>query len=74
MTNTSDFEGFLAVALVFVCTCVHFRRVPALRNFFLSSPNSIVSTALKKTSSIGLKFQVPVSLGCLIVAVLVLVK
>ena len=74
MTNASDFEGLLAVALIFVCTCVHFRRVPVLRNFFLSSPNSIVSSVLKKTSSIGLKFQVPVTIACLVVAILILIK
>jgi hypothetical protein len=73
MTNASDFEGFLALALVFVCTCVHLRRVPALRGFFLSSP-SVVSSLLRKTSTIGVKFQVHVALLCALMAVLILIK
>lgn len=74
MTNTSDFEGFLALVLVFICTCVHLRRVPALKEFFLSSRDSVVSNMLRKTSVLGIKFQVPITLSCIVVAILVLIK
>jgi hypothetical protein len=73
MTSVSDFEGFLSLILVFICTCVHIRRIPFLRNYFLNSKHSVVSQLLKRASAVGLKFQWTIGAICVALSILVLI-
>ena len=36
MTNAYSFDGVLILGLLLICTCAYIRRVPKLKEFFLT--------------------------------------
>uniref|UniRef100_A0A803K234 Protein kish n=1 Tax=Xenopus tropicalis TaxID=8364 RepID=A0A803K234_XENTR len=41
MTNVYSLDGLLVFALLFVCTCAYFRKVPRLRSWLLSEKKGV---------------------------------
>ena len=75
MTNVSTFEGLLSCVLIFICSCVHLRRVKALK--------PVINNALKqfgplsifhKASVIGIRLQVPIGVLCISLAVYIILR
>lgn len=61
MTNAYTADGFLAVILLFICTCTHIRRVKALQPLVLEHQVGFWGIVYK-ASVIGIKLQIPVAL------------
>jgi hypothetical protein len=83
MTNASDFEGLVSLLLVFVCSCVHIRRVPRLRAMLGVAPAdaapptlhaSLLGTTVLRTSKIVLRHRRFVAFMCTAVSFLVLAR
>ena len=64
MTNVYSLHGLLTAALLICCSCAYIRRVPRLRQMFLSEK----SGALYKASVIGTRLHWQVSLSCALMA------
>jgi len=63
MTNAYSFEGILIVSLFVICTCAYMRRIPKLRQWFLSERKGIWGV-FYKASVIGTRLPLAVSLVC----------
>lgn len=74
MTNVSTFEGLLSVVLVFICSCVHIRRVRALKFITLTWNHYGPLSIFHKASVIGLRLSVVVALLCFSLAIYILVR
>ena len=57
MTNAYSFEGLLACVLVFICSCVHIRRVRSLKHFIVDNKCNGFFSIFYKASVIGLRLQ-----------------
>jgi uncharacterized membrane protein len=73
MTNVSAFEGLLACALIFICTCAHIKRVKVLKplindQFRHFGPLSIFN----KAAVIGIRLQVQIGISCIVLAIYML--
>lgn len=74
MTNITDGVGLLTLILLTICTCVHFRRVKALKHMLLAAKNGGPFDVFYKASVIGIRFQVPVGLACTILGIYILLS
>ena len=74
MTNITDGVGLLTLILLTICSCVHFRRVKALKHMLLSAKNGGPLDIFYKASVIGIRFQVPIGVFCMILGVYILLK
>ena len=75
MTNVSTIEGLISCVLVFITTCVHIRRIRALKPIINSAvkqfgPLSIIH----KASVIGIRLQIPVGIVCIILGLFILIR
>ncbi|KAG8451368.1 hypothetical protein GDO86_003539 [Hymenochirus boettgeri] len=41
MTNAYSLDGLLVFALLFICTCAYFKKVPRLRSWLLSEKKGV---------------------------------
>ncbi|XP_022298860.1 protein kish-B-like [Crassostrea virginica] len=67
MTNAYSFEGVLVFSLLVICTCAYMRRVPRLKQWFLSEKKGFFGV-FYKASVIGTRLHVPVALTCILMA------
>ena len=67
MTNVYSLHGLLTAALLICCSCAYIRRVPRLRQMFLSEKSGAWGT-LYKASVIGTRLHWQVSLSCALMA------
>ncbi|XP_005110131.1 protein kish-B [Aplysia californica] len=72
MTNAYSFEGILIVSLLVVCTCAYMRRVPRLRQWFLSERKGFLGV-FYKASVIGTRLPIAVALTCSMMAFYVMI-
>ncbi|XP_021343329.1 protein kish-B-like [Mizuhopecten yessoensis] len=72
MTNAYSFEGIIIFGLLVVCTCAYMRRVPRLKQWFLSEKKGLMGV-LYKASVIGTRLHIPVAIICTLMAVYVLI-
>uniref|UniRef100_A0A8C5WE30 Protein kish n=1 Tax=Leptobrachium leishanense TaxID=445787 RepID=A0A8C5WE30_9ANUR len=56
MTNAYSLDGLLVIALLFVCTCAYFRKVPRLRTWLLSEKKGVWGVFYKGVKAL-LKFN-----------------
>ena len=73
MTNLSTFEGLLACILIFITSCVHFRRVKAFKELIMKKQFGPLSV-FQKASVIGLRLQVQIGLICTALAFYILFR
>lgn len=73
MTNAYSAEGFLAVILIFLCTCTHIRRVKAIKPLVLAHPVGFWGIVYK-ASVIGIRLQMPIAVTSVLLAVYLLWK
>lgn len=71
MTNVYHFDGLIIFALLVICTCAYIKKVPRLRDFFLSEKKGLFG-ALYKAAVIGTRLHWAVSATCVAMAVYVL--
>uniref|UniRef100_A0A8C5QJ98 Protein kish n=1 Tax=Leptobrachium leishanense TaxID=445787 RepID=A0A8C5QJ98_9ANUR len=68
MTNAYSLDGLLVIALLFVCTCAYFRKVPRLRTWLLSEKKGVwecstkVSTHTQHTHPLDALIRCPLPL------------
>ena len=74
MTNVTTLEGLLSVVLVFICSCVHIRRVRALKFMTLSWNHYGPLSILHKASVIGIRLSVGVAALCFSLAIYILLR
>ncbi|KAK3715806.1 hypothetical protein RRG08_001147 [Elysia crispata] len=72
MTNAYSFEGILVVSLLVICTCSYMRRVPRLKQWFLSERKGLLGV-FYKASVIGTRLHVAVALACSLMAFYVMI-
>jgi hypothetical protein len=75
MTNATNFEGFFACVLIFICTCVHLRRVKSLKQIINSyfkqfGPLSI----FHKSSVLGIRLQIPIAIICITLSIYIIIR
>ncbi|XP_029830646.2 protein kish-B isoform X2 [Ixodes scapularis] len=63
MTNAYTFDGLLVFGLLLICTCAYMRRVPRLKQWFLSEKKGFFGV-FYKASVIGTRLHLLVSLTC----------
>ncbi|KAJ8047301.1 Protein kish-B [Holothuria leucospilota] len=63
MTNVYSFDGLLIFALLVICTCAYMRRVPRLKQWFLSEKKGFLGI-FYKASVIGTRLHLPVAVAC----------
>lgn len=73
MTNITDGVGLLTLILLTICSCVHFRRVKALKHMLLSAKQGGPFDIFYKASVIGIRFQLPIGLACMLLGLYILV-
>ncbi|KAL4225825.1 hypothetical protein ACF0H5_013814 [Mactra antiquata] len=71
MTNAYSFDGMLIFSILVICTCAYMRRVPRLKQWFLSEKKGFLGV-FYKASVIGTRLHIPVALTCTLMAVYVL--
>ncbi|XP_072027644.1 protein kish-B-like [Amphiura filiformis] len=71
MTNAYSFDGLLVFGLLVICTCAYMRRVPRLKQWFLSEKKGFMGV-FYKASIIGTRLHLPVAICCAIMAVYIL--
>jgi hypothetical protein len=74
MTNVTSLEGLMAVVLVFICSCVHIRRVRALKFITLSWNHYGPLSIFHKASVIGIRLSVSVASLCFALALYVVLR
>ncbi|KAH9507475.1 hypothetical protein Btru_058191 [Bulinus truncatus] len=72
MTNAYSFEGLVILSLLIICTCAYMRRVPRLKQWFLSERKGFLGV-FYKASVIGTRLHVGVALTCSLMAIYVLI-
>ena len=58
MTNASSFEGMLSCVLIFIISCVHLRRIRALKPLVLSTKQFGPLSIIYKASVFGVRLKV----------------
>ncbi|XP_064604942.1 protein kish-B-like [Liolophura sinensis] len=71
MTNAYSFDGMLIFGLLVICTCAYMRRVPRLKQWFLSEKKGFLGV-FYKASVVGTRLHIPVSLICVLMGLYVL--
>ena len=74
MTNITDGVGLLTLLLLTICSCVHFRRVKALKHMIISAKQGGPFDIFYKASVIGVRLQVPIALACVVLGVYILLN
>jgi hypothetical protein len=74
MTNITDGVGLLTLILLTICSCVHFRRVKALKHMLLKAKQGGPLDIFYKASVIGIRFQLPIGIACMLLGLYILVK
>ena len=65
MTNAYSFDGIVVLGLLLICTCAYVRRVPKLKQFFLTEKKGLWGI-FYKASVIGIRLHWLVALACII--------
>jgi hypothetical protein len=74
MTNISSPGGFLCCLILFVCSCVHFRRVKALKHILEIAKDKGPLSIFQKAAVIGVRFQYQIGFFAIVLAIVILVK
>ncbi|XP_076447947.1 protein kish-B-like [Babylonia areolata] len=61
--NAYSFEGILIFSLLVICTSSYMRRVPRLKQWFLTERKGLFGV-FYKASVIGTRLPLPVALAC----------
>ncbi|XP_002742136.1 protein kish-B-like [Saccoglossus kowalevskii] len=65
MTNVYSFDGLLVLALLIICTCAYMKRVPKLKQWFLSDKKGFMGV-FYKAAVIGTRLHLAVATSCVI--------
>ncbi|EGD76108.1 phosphatase 2C [Salpingoeca rosetta] len=71
MANVYHMDGMVVFVLLMICTCAYIKRVPRLKDFFLSEKQGFFGV-LYKGAVIGVRLHWLVSLTCLATGVYLL--
>ncbi|XP_001182923.1 protein kish-B [Strongylocentrotus purpuratus] len=71
MTNAYSFDGLVVFGLLVVCTCAYMRRVPRLKQWFLSEKKGFFGV-FYKASIIGTRLHLFTALSCVFMAVYIM--
>ena len=72
MTNVYSLDGIVVFSLLVICTCAYMKRVPRLKNFFLSEKKGFFGI-FHKASVIGVRLHWMVAVACAIMAVYIMI-
>lgn len=74
MTNVSSLVGLTSSIIFFISSCVHFRRINALKSIILSAKDSGPFSLFYKASVFGVRLQLEISVCSFILALFILFK
>ena len=75
MTNVSTIEGLISCVLVFISTCVHIRRIRALKPIINSAVKQFGPLSIfHKASVIGMRLQIPIGIICVVLGLFILIR
>ncbi|KAK2152659.1 hypothetical protein LSH36_322g02011 [Paralvinella palmiformis] len=72
MTNVYSFDGLIVFGLLMISTCAYMRRVPKLKQWFLSERKGFLGV-FYKAAVIGTRLHMPVAITCVLMALYVLI-
>ncbi|KAK3601600.1 hypothetical protein CHS0354_027847 [Potamilus streckersoni] len=72
MTNAYSFEGILVFGMLVICTCAYMRRVPKLKQWFLSEKKGFLGV-FYKASVVGTRLHIPVAVSCVLMSLYILI-
>ncbi|KAL3852873.1 hypothetical protein ACJMK2_016481 [Sinanodonta woodiana] len=72
MTNVYSFEGLLVFCMLVICTCAYMRRVPKLKQWFLSEKKGFLGV-FYKASVVGTRLHIPVAVSCVLMSLYILI-
>ncbi|XP_032831114.1 protein kish-B [Petromyzon marinus] len=64
MTNVYSLDGLLVFGLLLICTCAYFKKVPRLKQWFLSEKKGVWGV-FYKAAVIGSRLHIPVAVSCI---------
>ncbi|RNA32568.1 kish-B [Brachionus plicatilis] len=67
MVNAYSFDGLLVLFILVICSCSYFRRIPKIRQLFLSEKKGFAGI-FYKASVIGTRLHHLVSIACVTMA------
>ncbi|CAF0794669.1 unnamed protein product [Brachionus calyciflorus] len=71
MVNAYSFDGLLVLIILVICSCSYFRRIPRIKQLFLSEKKGFAGI-FYKASVIGTRLHYLVSLSSIVMATWVL--
>lgn len=71
MTNAYSFDGLVVFGLLLICTCAYMKRVPKLKQWFLSEKKGFLGV-FYKGAVIGSRLHIPVAIACVTMGIYVL--
>jgi hypothetical protein len=74
MTNISSPGGLLCCIILFICSCVHFRRVKALKHILEMAKDKGPLSIFQKAAVIGVRLQYQIGILSIILAIVILAK
>ncbi|XP_077985279.1 protein kish-B-like [Glandiceps talaboti] len=67
MTNVYSFDGLIILGLLIVCTCAYMKRVPRLKQWFLSEKKGFMGV-FYKAAVVGTRLHLAVACSCVTMA------
>ncbi|XP_070557917.1 protein kish-B-like [Ptychodera flava] len=67
MTNVYSFDGLIVFGLLVICTCAYMKRVPRLKQWFLSEKKGFMGV-FYKAAVIGTRLHLAVASTCVFMA------
>lgn len=74
MTSISTLYGLLSCIILFICSCVHFKRIKALKYFIEVSKEHGPFSIFQKAAIVGIRLQYQIGIISIILAILILTK
>ena len=74
MTSITSPYGLLSCILLFICSCVHFKRVKALKHFLEISKDKGPLSIFQKAAIVGIRLQYQIGIIAIILAIVILLK
>merc|ERR1712168_1566779 len=71
MTNVYSFDGVCVFGLLLICTCSYMRKIPKLKQWFLSEKKGLLGVCYK-CAVIGTRCHIFVAISCVMAAFFVL--
>lgn len=74
MTSISSPFGLISCLILFICCCVHFKRIKALKHFLEMAKDKGPLSIFQKAAVVGVRLQYQIGFISIILAIIILIK